>query len=233
MRRTGPTAKIMRSSRSPRSQVSWRSNLVDDRSHDRRWSSPQRRSRDAGSTVTTRLQRDDTTFHEIPHDCLRSQRAPRPYGSSPARSSVSPSSARDRRPSIHGLDSRCDGNCGHQFRGRYRGGSPDRGLPLATISLELRNRGCVPPAMEADSPSKGDPRPVRTETGGRSPTDVETADAGSSKAVAYAEAEARFLPDWARSPVPDRIDGPFVVVRRAPPSERSLKVPALDMAPGP
>ena len=46
------------------------------------------------------------------------------------------------------------------------------------------------------------------------PMDVETADTTLARPPPYAEAEARFLPDWARSPIPDRIDGPFVVVRR-------------------
>ena len=68
------------------------------------------------------------------------------------------------------------------------------------------------------------------ETAWKEPEDVETADAGSSKAAAYAEAEARFLPDWARSPIPDRIDGPFVVVRRTFTGGDSLKLPALDLA---
>ena len=40
----------------------------------------------------------------------------------------------------------------------------------------------------------------------------------------------RFLPDWARSPVPDRIDGPFVVVRRVVDSSDPSTVPTLHMA---
>jgi hypothetical protein len=60
--------------------------------------------------------------------------------------------------------------------------------------------------------------------------DVEAIDADSGKTAAVTEAEARFLPDWARSPIPDRIDGPFVVVRRTFTGSDSLKLPALDLA---
>ena len=60
--------------------------------------------------------------------------------------------------------------------------------------------------------------------------DVETDDTDSAKIAASTEAEARFLPDWARSPVPDRIDGPFVVVRRTFTSGDPFKLPALDLA---
>jgi serine/threonine-protein kinase len=38
------------------------------------------------------------------------------------------------------------------------------------------------------------------------------------------------LPDWARSPVPDRVDGPFVVVRRIVDAADSQSVPELHMA---
>jgi eukaryotic-like serine/threonine-protein kinase len=41
---------------------------------------------------------------------------------------------------------------------------------------------------------------------------------------------AGFLPDWARAPVPDRIDGNFVLVRRVAESSEASIVPALDMA---
>jgi eukaryotic-like serine/threonine-protein kinase len=41
---------------------------------------------------------------------------------------------------------------------------------------------------------------------------------------------SRFLPDWARVPVPDRISGPFVVVRRVTDSSDSLAVPTLYIA---
>ena len=40
----------------------------------------------------------------------------------------------------------------------------------------------------------------------------------------------RFLPEWARSAVPDRIDGPFVVVRRVVESSDAFTVPTLYMA---
>jgi serine/threonine protein kinase len=60
------------------------------------------------------------------------------------------------------------------------------------------------------------------------PADVEAprVDAGATNA----DAESRFLPDWARTPVPDKIDGPSVVVRRVVESSDPFTVPTLHMA---
>ena len=44
------------------------------------------------------------------------------------------------------------------------------------------------------------------------------------------EVEARFVPDWAREEVPDRLDGPFVTVRRVPAPDDPDAVPTLRRA---
>ena len=63
---------------------------------------------------------------------------------------------------------------------------------------------------------------------------VEPADNESPKSAGSTQGDAssgsRFLPEWARSAVPDRIDGPFVVVRRVAESSDAFTVPTLYMA---
>jgi eukaryotic-like serine/threonine-protein kinase len=63
---------------------------------------------------------------------------------------------------------------------------------------------------------------------------VEPADTEPPKSAGATQAEAlsntRFLPDWARLPVPDRIDGPFAVVRRVVESSDAFTFPTLSMA---
>jgi serine/threonine protein kinase len=62
------------------------------------------------------------------------------------------------------------------------------------------------------------------------PIDHETVDSGAGKIAGLAETDTGFLPDWSRSPIPERIDGPFVVVRRTFTGSDPFKLPALDLA---
>jgi serine/threonine-protein kinase len=62
------------------------------------------------------------------------------------------------------------------------------------------------------------------------PPDDEPDPSVAARTPVLGPASPSFLPDWARLPVPDRIDGPFVVVRRVTESAEPLTVPTLHMA---
>jgi len=88
-------------------------------------------------------------------------------------------------------------------------------------------------------PNPGDTRsPVSTRSTRSQPeaTWVEPADPEPSAidllgAGLDSDGGSKFIPDWARSPIPDRIAGPFVAVRRVTPSnDRAETVPMLYMA---
>jgi serine/threonine protein kinase len=62
------------------------------------------------------------------------------------------------------------------------------------------------------------------------PADTESSANGSGRALVDSDAAPKYLPEWARPQVPERIDGPFVVVRRVADSNDSAAVPTLHMA---
>ena len=59
---------------------------------------------------------------------------------------------------------------------------------------------------------------------------VEPADPEPVAAVSASAEDRHHLPDWARAPIADRVDGPFVVVRRIPDRNDAEAVPSLEMA---
>jgi serine/threonine protein kinase len=62
------------------------------------------------------------------------------------------------------------------------------------------------------------------------PRDVDTPATGAQQTDSPPAAAAKYLPDWARSPVPGHIDGPFVAVRRITDSDDPSIVSSLHRA---
>ena len=62
------------------------------------------------------------------------------------------------------------------------------------------------------------------------PPDFDAREIADGNSAITAEQAAKYLPEWARSPIPDRIDGPFVVVRRIADSSDPTTVSSLHRA---
>ena len=60
--------------------------------------------------------------------------------------------------------------------------------------------------------------------------DTDDAPIESASSLLDSQARSKRLPDWARAPIPDRIEGPFVVVRRVVDSNDPAIFPTLHMA---
>jgi len=106
----------------------------------------------------------------------------------------------------------------------------NRGLqPLPRSSLastaagRLSNSGSR--KLDAKEPSGFEAKVPRVEE-----EDTEPSPIGSASSLLESEARSKLLPEWARAPVPDRISGPFVVVRRVVESSDPTIVPTLHMA---
>jgi eukaryotic-like serine/threonine-protein kinase len=107
----------------------------------------------------------------------------------------------------------------------------DRSDPVAPVQrLAVVANSTLPSRHDGGGSLKDQKTGVRDAT----PKWVEPVDVEPSRDARAAEADALFrskvLPEWARSAVPDRINGPFVIVRRVVESSEPLTVPTLYMA---
>jgi serine/threonine-protein kinase len=126
----------------------------------------------------------------------------------------------------------------HQFREGSRDSGAivgDRGERVAEVSPPAAERS---PSPRGAVPRKGEPsstRPKRARARGPSEAELrarweEPADEEPAVAEAGSPENRQHLPDWARTPIADRIAGHFVVVRRVPDRNDAAAVTSLEKA---
>jgi serine/threonine-protein kinase len=79
-------------------------------------------------------------------------------------------------------------------------------------------------------PAPEAPEEVKAPAPWREPEDTEPHLVAQGPSLKGAASAAKYLPDWARSPVPKRVSGPFVVVRRVSDANDPATVPSLHLA---
>jgi eukaryotic-like serine/threonine-protein kinase len=106
----------------------------------------------------------------------------------------------------------------------------NRGIePLPRSSLPRAAAGRRPNSIARKLAAKPPP-----DSGAKAPwveeVDTEPAPIGPASSLLQSEALSKLLPEWARAPIPDRISGPFVVVRRVVESSDPTIFPTLRAA---